>query len=282
MRPRRCLLFMPGDDRRKIEKAIALGVDSIVMDLEDGVAINRKAEARATIAAALNQLDFGRSERVVRLNPIGSGLESGDLAALRATPPDAIMLPKVESADQVRWLDRQLAESAIRLLLIIESARGVINLKDIAPASDRLDALIFGAEDLAGDIGATRTRAGWEVFHARSAVALHAAAVGVQAIDTLVIDFNDDAALIEDCRFGAELGFSGKLAIHPRQVPIIQSAFTPTDEQIERARALIQAHDQHQARGVGAFAWQGKMIDRPAIRAAEQVLAKARAAGRIE
>lgn len=282
MRPRRCLLFMPGDDRHKIEKAIALGVDSIVMDLEDGVAINRKAEARATIAAALNQLDFGRSERVVRLNPIGSGLESGDLAALREVPPDAIMLPKVESADQVRWLDRQLAESAIRLLLIIESARGVVNLREIATASDRIDALIFGAEDLAGDIGATRTRAGWEVFHARSAVALHAAAVGVQAIDTLVIDFNDDAALIEDCRFGVELGFSGKLAIHPRQVPIIQSAFTPTDEQIERARALIQAHDQHQARGVGAFAWQGKMIDRPAIRAAEQVLAKARAAGRLE
>ena len=192
------------------------------------------------------------------------------------------MLPKVESTDQVRWLDRQLAESAIRLLLIIESARGVINLKDIAQASDRLDALIFGAEDLAGDIGATRTRAGWEVLYARSAVVLHAAAVGVPAIDTLVIDFHDDAALMEDCRFGVELGFSGKLAIHPRQVPIIHSAFTPTDEQIEQARALIQAHDQHQARGVGAFAWQGKMIDRPAIRAAEQVLAKARAAGKVE
>ena len=280
MRPRRCLLFMPGDDRHKIEKAISLGVDSIVIDLEDGVALNRKADARATIAAALRELDFGRSERIVRINPIGSGGAHDDLAVVRAGAPDAVMLPKAESADQVQQLDRALSGTAIRVLPLIETARGVINLKDIAQASDRLDALIFGAEDLAGDIGATRTAAGWEVFYARSAVVTHAAAFGLPAIDTLLIDFTADEALRADCRFGVELGFSGKLAIHPRQVPIIQAAFTPTDEQIERARALIAAHDQHQARGVGAFAFEGRMIDRPAIRAAEQILAKARAAGR--
>lgn len=282
MRPRRCLLFMPGDDRRKIEKAIALGVDSIVMDLEDGVALTRKTEARVTIAAALRELAFGRAERIVRINPIGSGLEAADLAALRDRPPEAIMLPKAESADQVQQLDRALSGTPVRLLPIIETARGVINLREIAAASERIDALIFGAEDLAGDIGATRTAAGWEVFYARSAVVMHAAAFGLPAIDTLVIDFHDDAALSDDCRFGVQLGFSGKLAIHPRQVPIIQAAFTPTDEQIEQARALIEAHAQHQARGVGAFAWEGKMIDRPAIRAAEQVLAKAKAAGKVE
>jgi citrate lyase beta subunit len=145
-----------------------------------------------------------------------------------------------------------------------------------------LDALIFGAEDLAGNIGATRSKAGWEVFYARSAVVTHAAAFGLQAIDTLCVDFNDEVALKEDAQIGASLGFSGKLAIHPRQVEVIQAIFTPTDEQIARAQRLIQAHDEQQAQGIGAFAFEGKMIDRPAIRAAEQVLAKARAAGRIQ
>lgn len=281
MHTRRCLLFMPGDDLKKIQKGISLGVDSIVMDLEDGVALNRKDAARATIATALSDLDFGRSEKIVRINPIGSGLEQADLAAILALQPDSLMLPKVERADQVQWLDHVLAGTDIRLLPIIETARGVINLKDIAQASDRLDALIFGAEDLAGDIGATRTKAGWEVFYARSAVVTHATAFGLRAIDTLCIDFNDEAALIEDCRFGVQLGFSGKLAIHPKQVAVIQEAFTPTDEQLTAAQRLIDAHERHQAGGVGAFAVDGKMIDMPAIRAAEQVLAKARATGKI-
>ncbi|MBP7687079.1 MAG: CoA ester lyase [Thermoflexales bacterium] len=281
MHIRRCLLFMPGDDLKKIQKGISLGVDAIVMDLEDGVALSRKEAARATIATALSDLDFGRSEKIVRLNPIGSGLEFDDLSAILALQPDSLMLPKVERADQVQWLDHALAGTKIRILAIIETACGVVNLKEIAQASDRLEALIFGAEDLAGDIGATRTPAGWEVFYARSAVVTHAAACGLQAIDTLCVDFNDEAALIEDCRFGVQLGFSGKLAIHPKQVAVIQDAFTPSVETIAAAQRLIDAHSQHQASGVGAFAYEGKMIDRPAIRAAEQVLAKARAAGKI-
>lgn len=282
MRPRRCLLFMPGDNLKKIQKGLSLGVDVVVMDLEDGVALNRKAEARATIAAALRDLDFGRSERMVRLNPIGSGLEHDDLAAVLSRQPASLMLPKVEHAEQVQWVSQQLEGTNVRLLAIIETARGLVNLKEIASAGDRLDALIFGAEDLAGDIGATRTPAGWEVFYARSAVVTHAAAFGLQAIDTLCIDFNDEAALIEDAQFGARMGFSGKLAIHPKQVNVIQASFTPADEQIVAAQRLIAAHDEQQAHGTGAFALDGKMIDRPAIRAAQQVLAKARAAGKIQ
>jgi citrate lyase beta subunit len=282
MRPRRCLLFMPGDDLKKIQKGISLGVDVVVMDLEDGVAHNRKTEARVTIAAALRDLDFGRSERMVRLNPIGSGLEHDDLAAVLPHRPDSLMLPKVEQAEQVQWVSQQLEGTSIRLLAIIETARGIVNLKEIATASDRLDALIFGAEDLAGDIGATRTTAGWEVFYARSAVVTHAAAFGLQAIDTLCIDFNDEVALIADAQLGVHLGFSGKLAIHPKQVNVIQSIFTPSDEQIAAAQRLITAHDEQQAHGTGAFALDGKMIDMPTIRAAQQILAKARAAGKIQ
>ncbi len=271
---------MPGDDLKKIQKGISVGVDSIVMDLEDGVALNRKGEARATIAAAQHDLHFGRSERVVRINPIGSSFAQADFDMVLSQHPDSLMLPKIERAEQVRWIGQQLAGTGIRLLAIIETARAVVHLKEIAAASDRIDALIFGAEDLAGDIGATRTKAGWEVFYARSAVVTHAAAFGLQAIDTVVIEFDDEAALIEEARFGAQLGFSGKLAIHPKQVDVIQAIYTPSDEQIASARQLIDAHGEQQAQGVGAFALHGKMIDMPAIRAAQQVLARARAAGK--
>src|SRR5512138_3943406 len=140
MRPRRCLLFMPGDDLKKIQKGITLGVDAIVMDLEDGVALNRKAEARATIATALSDLNFGRSESVVRINPIGSGLEQADLDAVLTQRPASVLLPKVERAAQIHWLVERIADPSIRVLALIETARGVVNLREIAAASDRLDA----------------------------------------------------------------------------------------------------------------------------------------------
>jgi citrate lyase beta subunit len=272
---------MPGDDLKKIQKGISLGVDSIIMDLEDGVAFNRKAEARTTIGTALSDFNFGRSERLVRINPIGSGFQQADLDAVLPYHPDGIVIPKVERADQVQWVSKQITDENTRLLVLIESAHAIVNLREIAAADPRVDALIFGSEDFASDIGATRTREGVEISFARQSVVIHAAAFGLQAIDTLVTDFNDEARLIEDCKLGAQLGFVGKLAIHPKQVNAIQAAYTPSDAEIDRARKLIEAHDQHQASGSGAFALDGQMIDMPIVRMAEQVLAKARAAGKI-
>jgi citrate lyase beta subunit len=173
MRARRALLYMPGDDMHKIQKATGLGVDVICMDIEDGVAVNRKAEARATIVEALNTLDFGRAEKAVRVNPVGSDLVADDLAAVLPAHPDSIVIPKVASAEQVHWVSARLAqaerehswpEDSIKLLALIETAQGVVNLKEIASSDPRLQTLIFGAEDLAGDIGAERTREGWESF----------------------------------------------------------------------------------------------------------------------
>jgi citrate lyase beta subunit len=272
---------MPGDDLKKIQKGISFGVDSIIMDLEDGVALNRKAEARSTIATALRDLDFGRSEKLVRINPIGSGFQRDDLDTVLPYQPDGIVIPKDERADQVQWVSKQIADDRTRLLVLIESAHAIVNLREIAAADPRIDALIFGSEDYASDIGATRTREGQEIFYARSTIVIHATAFGLQAIDTLVTDFSDEARLIEDCRLGAQLGFAGKLAIHPKQVDAIQAAFTPSDAEIDQARKLIAAHDEFQAKGSGAFAIDGRMIDMPIIRMAEQVLAKARAAGKI-
>jgi citrate lyase beta subunit len=283
-RPRRCLLYMPGDSRRKIEKAATLDVDCICMDLEDGVAASRKAAARATVLAALRELDFGRSEKLVRLNPFGSGLEAEDLAATLDGHPDGYVLPKVQGAAGVRWLDEALtaAEAArgwpagsLAMVAIVESAWGVLNLREICEAGPRLQALIFGGEDLAADLGAIRTPEAWEVFHARSAIVLHAAAFGLPAIDLVSVDYHNLEALAAEARFGAALGYSGKQAIHPNQVGPLQAAFTPSPEAVAQARRIVDAHTAHQASGVGAFALDGKMVDAPIVKAAQRVLGRA-------
>jgi citrate lyase beta subunit len=287
---RRALLFMPGDDRRKIEKGATIGVDSIIMDLEDGVALNQKTAARETVAAALREVAFGKTERLIRINPVDqNGLYRDDLAATLDAHPDGYMLPKVETPEQVHLIDSMLAEAETRngwesnslaLIALIETARGVVNIREVAASVPRLRALAFGAEDLAGDMGAIRTPDGWEVFYARSAVVLHAKAAGLQAIDTPFIDLRaDDSQLIAETEQALYMGYTGKLAIHPRHAPIIQQVFTPTASAIDRARRLIAAHDEHQAEARGVFVFEGKMVDMPMIRAAQTILNRARAAG---
>jgi len=290
MRARRALLYMPGDDMHKIQKAATLGVDCICMDMEDGVALKCKGEARSVIAEALQTLDFGYSERLARINPVGSGLEVDDLLTVLPALPDGIVIPKVEYGKQIQWVSQQISdvedendwsEGRIRLLAIVETALGIVNLPQIASASSRLEALIFGAEDFAGDIGATRSRQGWEVFYARSAVVTHAAAYGLQAIDMVFIDLEDIQGLRQEALQGAAMAFAGKQIIHPKQVVPVQESFTPSDEAIAQARNLLEAFAQRQAQGVGAFTLDGKMIDAPLVKAAERVLAIARAARKI-
>lgn len=280
-RPRRSLLFVPADDPRKLRKAVTLPVDGVILELEDGVAPERKAVARAHVTAGLRELDFGPRERLVRVNAIGTEHHARDLAETIDARPDAYVVPKVESAEDVqrvcRWLDAAEAErgwprGGIRLLVLIETARGVLKLRDIAAADERLDALIFGAEDLAGSIGAVRSREGWEVFHARSALVIGAAAHDLQAIDMVFTDVTDPAGLEAEATFGRRLGYAGKTVIHPGQVDIVNRAFSPTAAEIAHARRLIEGFDRA---GGGAFALDGKMIDMPVIRQARRVLALA-------
>jgi citrate lyase beta subunit len=290
MRARRALLYMPGDDERKIRKAATLDVDCVCLDMEDGVALSRKDEARALIPRMLHELDFGRAERLVRINPIGSGMEADDLRAGLEVRPDAIVIPKVESGDAIRWTGAQIEAAerrngwlagGIHLIVLVETALGIVNLKDISGSDPRLQALIFGAEDLAGDIGAVRTREGWEVFYARSAVVTHAAAFGLQAIDMVYIDYQDTEGLVRESAEAAHMGYAGKQVIHPNQVGPVQGAFTPDDAAIRHALRVMNAMQEHQEAGKGAFSLDGKMIDMPLVKAAERVLARARAAGKV-
>ena len=281
---------MPGDDRRKIEKATTLGVDCICMDMEDGVAINQKAEARAVIAQAMRELDFGRSERCIRINSVGSGFEKYDLAAAVATDPDAVVVPKVESASQVRAIsdyiemyERSAKKTlgGIRMLAGVETAKGILSLKEIAESDRRLEAIIFGAEDYAASIGATRTQDAIEVLYARSAMITACAANDLQAIDMVYIDFRDVEGLRAEAEQGARLGFNGKQIIHPNQVAPVQEAFTPSDEAIAYAQRVVDAFSASQKEGRGAFALDGKMIDMPLLKNAQKVLDGAKAAGKL-
>ncbi len=291
MHARRAILYVPGNDRRKIEKATTLGVDCICMDMEDGVAVNRKEEARAVIGQAVRELDFGRSECCIRINSLGSGWETDDLRAALDAAPDTIVVPKVEMAEQVRWVsDRigtheqksELAVGGIRMLIGVETAAGILNLKEIASADPRLEAIIFGAEDFAASIGATRTPEATEVLYARSAVVTACAANSLQAIDMVCIDFQDIEGLRREAGQGARLGFSGKQTIHPNQIGPVQEAFTPEDAAIAYARRIVETFSASQAEGKGAYALDGKMIDKPLLKAAQNVLERARAAGKIQ
>jgi len=289
MHSRRALLYMPGDDRRKIEKATTLGVDCICMDLEDGTAANRKAEARLVIAQALSELDFGASERCIRINSVGSGWEKDDLAAALAARPDTIVVPKVETPEHIIWVSEQIGSyewangfpaGMIRILIGVETARGILNLKEIAGADKRLDAIIFGGEDFAASIGATRTREAIELLYARQAVVTACAAFDLQPIDIVAIDFKDIEALRTEAEFGAQLGFMGKQIIHPAQVEPVQTAFTPSAEAIAHARRVVETFEASQKEGRGAYALDGKMIDMPLLKNAQKVLDRAKAAGK--
>jgi citrate lyase beta subunit len=290
MRARRAILYTPGDDLKKISKAVTLGVDCACLDMEDGVAINRKEVARQTIAKALSTLDFGNAERLVRINPVGSGLEHDDLLTVVPARPDGIVIPKVKDKTQIKWVSEQISAleklnelpmGEIILIALIETAKGIINLGEIASADSRLDALIFGAEDLAADLGAHRSQSGWEVFHSRSEVVTYSAAYGLQAIDMVYIDFKDSEGLQVQATQGAHLGFDGKQVIHPDQVKPVQEAYTPKDEELTEAKSIVDAFAAHQAAGKGAFAMDGKMVDAPLVKSAQSVLERARAAGKI-
>jgi citrate lyase subunit beta-like protein len=288
MHSRRALLYMPGDNWKMITKSITLGVDSICMDMEDGTAINKKVEARLTIARALQELDFGKSEKLARINSVGSGWEKDDIEAVLPYHPDGIVIPKVESFEHVEWASRliEAAElkygwpmNSVRILIGVETPKGILNLKEIA-AHPRLDAIIFGGEDFAASIGATRTKEATELLYARQAVVVACSANDLRAIDIVAIDYKDIEALRAESEFGARLGYSGKQIIHPAQVEPVQTAFTPNDEVIAYAKRIVETFEASQKEGKGAYSLDGKMIDMPLLKNAQKILERASMAGK--
>ncbi len=278
------MLFMPGDDLHKIQKGATLSLDSLIMDLVDGVSFGQKEVARQTVCRALQSVDFGGREHLVRINAVGSGLEMDDLAATIKGYPDGYVIPKVDSAAQVtqvaNWLTSEevklgWAAGSILLFAIIESSLGVVNLKEIATSTERLAAIMFGAEDLSAAIGGIRTPSMQEVMYARSAVVIHANAYDLQAIDTPYVEIDNLEGLAQETQIARQMGYDGKLVIHPKHIPIVEAAFTPTLAEVDYAETLMHAYAHHLEVGAGVFTFQGKMIDMPMIRAARNVLGRA-------
>lgn len=279
---RRSLLFTPGDRPEMMRKAAGAGADVIAFDLEDAVAPSRKDEAREAVHDVLADPDFDPDcEVCVRVNPVGIAADDDLHGVVDELPDgalDSVMAPKVESPEEVETLAQLLAEhdSEISILALIETTRGVLEAPAIADA-EATDALLFGAEDLAADLGATRTTEGTEVLYARERVVLAASAAGIDAIDTLHTDFRDHDGLAEETAFGRQLGYDGKMAIHPAQVAVINDAFAPEPERVEWARRVVAAREEADAEGRGVFQVDGEMIDAPLIAQAERVLEYERA-----
>jgi len=276
--PRRALLFTPGDSPRKLEKVTQLAVDTVILDLEDAVAISQKEAARQTVVKSLMNLDFGETECLVRVNAPDTEFFTADCQALVPTKVAGLVIPKVETADQLHRATKILTGTPISLFALIETALGVMNLQEIAQTGPRLVALLFGAEDLTANLGASPSPDKWELLYARSAVVTAAAAYGLQAIDTVFTGLQDREGLARDSQFARQMGFTGKMAIHPQQVAIIQHVFSPTTAEIAQAQAIVTAYETHLATGSAVFTHNGRMVDKPVVRAAERVLARARTA----
>ena len=274
---RRSVLFSPGDRPDLLEKAPNTGADVVVFDLEDAVVPDRKQLARETVATAVADLETD-AEVCVRVNTLDTGGHA-DLRAL-GTAPDSVMLPKVDRAADVRGFADALDEHGldIPVLALLETPGGVLDAPAVATV-EATDALLLGAEDLSAATGATRTGAGTEILYARERVVLAAARADVDVVDTLYTDFEDTDGLAEDAGFARDLGFDGKMAIHPAQVSVVNEAFTPDPAEVDWAERVLAAREDAAAEGRGVFAVDGEMIDAPLVTQAETILERARVAG---
>lgn len=283
MRLRRSMLIVPGSRPERIAKATSLACDNIVMDIEDGVAPAEKKAARRNIADALAKLDFGRRERLVRINAVGTAEFAADLEALDVARIDALFVPKVESGDQLRILTRWLdgAEAAvtrarpIELVATIETPRGLLRALEIADASPRTSALFFGSGDYTVATGAKVTER--SLAFPRATIVAAAAAAGLQAIDAAYFaDVKDVAATRADAVLASELGFVGKLLFHPSQIAPANEVFSPGPADIARAKRIIAGYEAAKARGQGTAVVDGEFIAVDIMLMAERVLALAR------
>ena len=268
---RRSLLFVPAVRPDRFPKALATGADAVCLDLEDGVAPGAKETAREQAFALLAGRGPSRAEVSLRINDVKTALGRTDLAALAAAGvrPDALMLPKVAGAGEIGEVEAALAATGAALPLIVqlETAAGLMAAAEIAAASPNVSAVFFGAIDLAADLGCAVE---WEaLLHARSRVVLAAGAAGVSALDSPWMDVPAVAALAGESRRARRLGFAGKAAIHPSQVPVIQQAFSPSAEEVAWARKVVAAYERQQG---GVLLVDGRLVERPVVRSARRNL----------
>jgi citrate lyase beta subunit len=290
LRVRRSLLFVPGAEPRKIERAREAGADTLVFDLEDSVTPDRKAEARELIASLFREGEPAQSELAVRVNAPSSDYFAPDVDAVVAAGARTLMLPKCESETGLRQAVQRIEASArslagdnaepLRVLALVESAAGIAHAASLPGSSARIEALCFGHADFSLDMGLAEPDASQGVvWHARCALAIAARATNTSPIDCVCLAVKDPESFRRDTREGQQLGYEGKLCIHPAQVEVANQLYTPTSGEIETAQRIVQGWERARSQGLGVFTIDEKMVDAPLVTVQERVLERARLAG---
>jgi citrate lyase subunit beta/citryl-CoA lyase len=276
VRPRRSVLYMPGSNARALAKARALPADALILDLEDAVAPDAKEAARAQVAAAARAGGYGSRELIVRVNPLATPWGHPDLVAAATSGADAVLLPKVESADAIRQalavLEAAGAPLELALWSMIETPRAALQVAEIAAASPRLAALVMGTSDLAKELHAAHTALRLPLLTALGLCLLAARAHGLAILDGVFLELEDEAGFEAACRQGSELGFDGKTLIHPKQIGPANEAFAPAEAELARARRLIAAHEAARLRGEGVVVLEGRLIEELHVLEARRLL----------
>jgi len=265
---RRSRMYIPGNNSRMMNNAGVYGCDCIILDLEDSVAMEQKEDARYLVKNALKSLDFS-AETWVRIN---KEMAKEDISVIKYGSPHGICIPKVESKEDIHFIEEILKEEEMKakLMPIIETAKGVANASEIAGASENIAAIAFGAEDFTRDIGGKRK---WHsLLYARSKIVVSAKMHDIQALDTIYPNVNDMEGLIDETLKIIEMGFDGKGVIHPSQIEIIHECFMPSQEEIEEAKRIVDAIEDARKKGLGTASINGKMIDLPVEKKARRIL----------
>ncbi|GLR79806.1 CoA ester lyase [Azospirillum oryzae] len=286
VRPRRSVLYMPGSNARALEKGRSLPADGLILDLEDAVAPDAKAMARDTIATALSAGGYGGRELIVRVNGLNTPWGYDDLCMAAASGADAVLLPKVESADAVRQAEAVLraagAPAGQTIWCMMETPLGILNAKEIAGASPAVGALVLGTSDLAKDLHAAHTAQRLPMITSLGLCLLAARAYGLAVLDGVHLDLNDDEGFAASCRQGRELGFDGKTLIHPKTIAACNAAFAPDAEEIAQAHRIIAAHAEAAAAGKGVVLVDGKLVENLHVENARRLVTLAEAIAKLQ
>ena len=284
------MMFVPGNNPGMMADAHIYQPDSIMLDLEDSVTLAEKDAARWLVFNALQSVDYGQTEMVVRINPLNTPFGRKDIDAVVRAGVHVVRMPKTETADEVREVEAEIERverqlgcvGRTQIMAAIESALGVVNAYDIATASKRMMGIALGAEDYCANLKTQRTPGGDELRLARETIVVAARAAGIDALDTVFSNLNDMEAFRAEVEYIRTLGFDGKSIINPRQIEVVNEVFAPKEKDIAKARTILAAIKEAEARGSGVVSVNGKMVDRPVVIRAQRTIDLAIASGIID
>lgn len=281
IRPRRSVLYMPGSNPRALDKAQQLAADCLIFDLEDAVAPEAKSEARDIICQAISCNDYGSREVVVRVNGLDTEWGAADLQAMACSGADAICLPKVERAmdvtEALRIMDEAGAPATMTLWVMAETPRGILQVEEVCAASERISVLMMGTSDLAKDLRVRHTPDRIGFITSLGLCVLAARSQGLDIIDGVQLNLNDESVYLQSCQQGRDLGFDGKSLIHPKQIEIANQVFGPSEEEIQRAEKVIDAWRQAESEGKAVVLVDGRLVESLHVEEARRCLAIAEA-----